>query len=706
MLQTVLTVKDFNSVCRICLQCQKDMIDIFSTGFHKQFIKITKIEVKCDDNLPKKICQNCLTQMKHLSEFLEKVKSSDAYLHLLLSCDQDLNGKEKGKKSYCRSKIKTKKIKSKRFLKNSKIVKEKELDVDKNKYYVIFVPDSDKDKKLDAEICIKDISLNENENSELLHFCKSLINDHSKVKLRQKLPETGENEEENKKINEIKKCKNSYEEMKDLNNHYLIHHSHVTINNKFYYECPVCKFKGDKKFEFLNHLTKHSEEVDSVGEPLELNEEEDEKIFVSFTEAVTLMSILNNSSKIYEIENVYSCEESQFKIDSLLEEHYEEEPPNSLVEKSLNKICPVCKMEISFDKINDDVVDIDEDEEGKKNMIFICEKCEMKCLGIENYKKHYSSCKGQNLYKKLEICQVFQGDSLKIHCKRQTLRMENFIKCEICNRKFIRQASFDRHKSAHLNPRYFDCDICKLPLPSKTSLQKHSELHKINVSNFKCKTCKANFTSRDSLTTHQSSAGHNVSRQRELECNVCGEKFLIGKKFTEHIKMHPKYKMGECGLCGKRLSTFQSLMFHMQRHFKSNSILCPHCGKQFFEEKNYNRHLLTHEGIKPYSCDIQGCEKSFYTFFELNRHKKYHNNTRDFVCPHCAKSFHEANHLTVHVRIHTGERPYTCPHCKRGFITRTRCKHHIKLVHQGIGYDQIQSRISKKVAIFETLDGN
>lgn len=162
--------------------------------------------------------------------------------------------------------------------------------------------------------------------------------------------------------------------------------------------------------------------------------------------------------------------------------------------------------------------------------------------------------------------------------------------------------------------------------------------------------------------------------------------------------------MSECSLCGKKLATIQSLMLHMRRHFESNSILCPVCGKQFFEKKNYDRHFMIHRGVKPFSCDVAGCDKSFYTMFEIKRHKKYHDNTRDFACPHCSKSFHEANHLKVHVRMHTGERPYICPHCSKGFVTRTRCKQHIKLIHQGVGYDLIQSSIVKKVAVFETVE--
>lgn len=378
---------------------------------------------------------------------------------------------------------------------------------------------------------------------------------------------------------------------------------------------------------------------------------------------------------------------------------------------------------------------------------YICEKCGKQCSSKENYRKHFlKHLKILGSQVKRPVCPLCQKTfanktSLNSHLRQHaregsgtdletflgficetcgkifssttslakhkkihvTVKKNTVLKCEICSRSFLRQSSFEKHRSAHLNPKYFDCDVCKLPLSSYSNLQKHTELHKSSTITFDCKVCKTSFLRKDSLTAHQTHTGHFLDR-KPFECNVCHEKFFVGRKFTEHIKLHPKYKMGECSLCGKRLSTIQSLMLHMGRHFESNSILCPHCGKQFFEERNYHRHLLTHGGIKPFACDVKGCGKSFYTFFELNRHKKYHNNTRDFVCPHCSKSFHEANHLKVHVRTHTGERPYSCPHCNKGFITRTRCKHHIKVIHQGIGYDLIRSSISKKVAVFEAVE--
>ncbi|KAL0276362.1 UNVERIFIED_CONTAM: hypothetical protein PYX00_003952 [Menopon gallinae] len=247
-----------------------------------------------------------------------------------------------------------------------------------------------------------------------------------------------------------------------------------------------------------------------------------------------------------------------------------------------------------------------------------------------------------------EVCgrKLSNNASLAKHRRLHETEKESLLlKCKICERGFRRESSLNRHVSAHLNPNYFECEECKLPLPSAASLQRHRLSHQGSSSTFDCKVCKVSFLTKDRLNAHQTHTGHQQDRKR-FECNVCHERFFVGREFSRHIKLHPKYKMSECTLCGKRLSTVQSLMLHLSRHFESNSILCPHCGKQFFE----------------------------------------------------------ANHLKVHIRTHTGEKPYTCPHCSKGFVTRTRCKQHINLIHQGIGCDLIQSSISKKVAVFEAFE--
>ena len=76
-------------------------------------------------------------------------------------------------------------------------------------------------------------------------------------------------------------------------------------------------------------------------------------------------------------------------------------------------------------------------------------------------------------------------------------------------------------------------------------------------------------------------------------------------------------------------------------------IQCPQCGKKFSKTSNLNRHMISHNGGKPFKCQV--CNAKF--------------KRSDYLADHCRRE-----HEKLVNKI--------CKKCNEGFATRTQLFHH------------------------------
>ena len=135
-------------------------------------------------------------------------------------------------------------------------------------------------------------------------------------------------------------------------------------------------------------------------------------------------------------------------------------------------------------------------------------------------------------------------------------------------------------------------------------------------------------------------------------------------------------KTAICNLCGKVVMK-TSLTSHRRLH-NTTKFSCNICHKQFVRESQLKTHSRKHTGDLPFSCEIGGCNKKFFTKQGCDTHRKIcGKEIPKFTCVECNRGFYTDYKLKLHSLVHSGKKDFPCV-CGKLFSRKDNLKAHMK----------------------------
>ncbi|XP_063209758.1 zinc finger and BTB domain-containing protein 40 isoform X3 [Chroicocephalus ridibundus] len=370
-------------------------------------------------------------------------------------------------------------------------------------------------------------------------------------------------------------------------------------------------------------------------------------------------------------------------------------------------------------------------EKASSKKSFVCKACDKTFHFYCRLKVHMKRCRvarGKQIQCK-ECSEVkstkkeLEKHQLEVHgmvgtAKKKKKRLP--VACDICGREFAHASGMQYHKlTEHFDEKPFSCEECGAKFAANSTLKNHLRLH-TGDRPFMCKHCLMTFMQASALAYHTKK---KHAEGKMYACQYCDAVFAQSIELSRHVRTHTGDKPYVCRECGKGFRQANGLSIHLrtfhniedpydckkcrmsfatlQEHRKHVHEAhsreyhpCPTCAKVFSAPSLLERHMVTHVGGKPFSCDI--CDKAYQQLSGLWYHNRTHHpdvfaaqNHRSskfssLQCSSCDKTFSSTAAHRKHVKAeHADVKFHECEMCKELFPTLALLQVHVKCRHSG-----------------------
>lgn len=296
----------------------------------------------------------------------------------------------------------------------------------------------------------------------------------------------------------------------------------------------------------------------------------------------------------------------------------------------------------------------------------------------------------------IDLAKVECVDEIPSHLVRSNMKYlkviaaSSILQCEFCDVLFTKQGDLFHHMSEHDSRSGFQCTMCEISVTTLKEINLHwqtdcvfvrfEQYRHINLMRcYVCNVCEEHFTRLEDLYMHRHITLHffprhnSATKEMEIVCEKCEFFSVHIKELVEHHNTdHTKKSLPQ-----KKQNVSSK---------KPRPHLCDICGKSYTQSSHLWQHLRFHQGVKPFECPKEGCDRKFTIRPDLNDHiRKCHTGERPYHCLMCGKRFLTGSVFYQHRLIHRGERRYGCEDCGKRFYRADALKNHQR-IHSGKHY--------------------
>ena len=245
---------------------------------------------------------------------------------------------------------------------------------------------------------------------------------------------------------------------------------------------------------------------------------------------------------------------------------------------------------------------------------------------------------------KVSVNVVSQGTKLT-DIKKSIIKPEGKVMCTQCGFKGLddlgmTMEDFDDHrkkvhkKEAKTKMYFCPRHLCGKIFTTRGSLLVHTKDKHSRKNNHA--TSKKKIIKKFNTTAEQDYGTLNEKTGIILPITTIKRGRPVGSKHAKH--------MCTCSICTNKRNNVEELA--------GNSHKCNKCDKIINKWCNFQAHMRSHEGIRPYACMVQNCSSAFIRSADLERHMKCHSSIVRFTCHgvKCGKTFIRTDKYKQHMK--------------------------------------------------------